>query len=73
MTKQKAIKMIDEYLSEPNSIDKEWIECMEFCKKAIIDNDCYKMVNEALISGQKTLQEHIAKQNMEIEKMNNIN
>lgn len=71
MTKEIAIKMIDEYLVEPNNIAKEWVECLEFCRTSIIDNDYYKMINEALIEGQKTLQQHIIKQNAEIERINN--
>ena len=35
MTTEKAIKMIDEYLLEPNSIAKEWVEVLLLCKKAL--------------------------------------
>ena len=35
MDKNKVLKMIDEYLTEPNSIDPEWIECLLFCRKCI--------------------------------------
>lgn len=34
MTTEKAIKMIDEYLAEPNSIHKDWVECLRLCRKA---------------------------------------
>ena len=36
MTTEKAIKMIDEYLVEPNNINKEWVEVLEMCKEALI-------------------------------------
>ena len=35
MTKERAIAMIDEYLLEPNNIDKAWVEVLELCKKAL--------------------------------------
>lgn len=35
MTKNKAIAMIDEYLLEPNSIHKEWVEILLMCRKAL--------------------------------------
>lgn len=35
MNKNKAIKMIDEYLIEPNSIPREWVECLRFCQECI--------------------------------------
>jgi hypothetical protein len=42
MTTEKAIEMIDEYLLEPNNIDKAWVEVLEMCKKALLDSDNYK-------------------------------
>lgn len=36
MTTEKAIKMIDEYLTEPHSINKEWVECLTMCKEILI-------------------------------------
>ena len=35
MDKEKAIEMIDEYLLEPNNINKEWVECLQLCKQAL--------------------------------------
>ena len=35
MTTEKAIKMIDEYLLEPNSIHKDWVECLRLCRQAL--------------------------------------
>ena len=45
---EKAIEMIDEYLLEPNSISKEWIECMRLCKQAILDSESQKAEIERL-------------------------
>ena len=39
MTTNKAIEMIDEYLLEPNSIAKEWIECLRLCKQALLESE----------------------------------
>ena len=35
MNTNKAIKMIDEYLLEPNSIHPEWVKCLQLCKQAL--------------------------------------
>lgn len=40
MDKHKALKMIDEYLQEPNSISREWIDCLLYCR------ECIKKVDE---------------------------
>lgn len=40
MNKAKALKMIDEYLTEPNSISREWIDCLLYCR------ECIKKVEE---------------------------
>lgn len=40
MNKNKAIKMIDEYLTEPNSISREWVDCLLYCR------ECIKKVEE---------------------------
>ena len=37
MTLEKAIEMIDEYLLEPHSIDKDWVEVLTLCKKLLIE------------------------------------
>lgn len=36
MTIEKAIEMIEEYLLEPNNIDKSWVEVLEMCKQALL-------------------------------------
>lgn len=36
---EKAIQMIDEYLLEPNNIDKAWVEVLELCKKTLLERD----------------------------------
>lgn len=42
MTTKKAIRMIDEYLAEPNSIHKDWIEVLILCRQALVENDRQK-------------------------------
>lgn len=37
MTAKKVIEMIDEYLLEPNNISKEWVECLQVCRQAVIE------------------------------------
>ena len=39
MTYNRIIEMINEYLEEPHSIDKEWVEALQICRQAIIDNE----------------------------------
>ena len=43
MTVEKAIRMIDEYLTEPHSINKEWVECLLLCREALekLKNDAH--------------------------------
>ena len=62
MDRTKATEMIDEYLLEPNSIAKDWIECLRLCKQALLDK-------EALIKEQETLQKHLAEKQAEIERL----
>ena len=35
MDAEKAIRMIDEYLAEPNSIHRVWLECLTLCRDAL--------------------------------------
>ena len=35
MTIEKAIKMITEYIAEPNYVNKEWVECLLLCKNIL--------------------------------------
>ena len=39
MTIEKAIDMIDEYLLEPNNIDKDWVEALTLCREALISKN----------------------------------
>jgi hypothetical protein len=55
MTTEKAIEMIDEYLLEPNDIDKAWVEVLEMCKKALLDSDHLKEEIERLNIRNKAL------------------
>ena len=48
MTTEKAIKMIDEYLLEPNSIHRDWVECLQLCREALVKNDRQKAEIEKL-------------------------
>lgn len=48
MTIEKAIEMIEEYLLEPNNINKEWVECLQMCKQALVENDQQKAEIERL-------------------------
>ena len=35
MTNNRIIEMINEYLEEPHSIDKEWVESLLICKELL--------------------------------------
>ena len=58
MTKEKAIRMIDEYLTEPHSVNKEWVECLTLCKQAVIDSDRQKAEIERLKKHSKEVAEN---------------
>lgn len=60
MTTEKAIKMIDEYLEEPNSIDKEWVVCLRLCERALIDCQNQKSDIERYKGVIKLLEKDIA-------------
>lgn len=38
MNTEKALDMIDEYLLEPNNINKEWVEVLTMFKKVFVEN-----------------------------------
>lgn len=40
MDKDKALNLIDEFLTEPNSISRDWIDCLLYCR------ECIKKVDE---------------------------
>jgi hypothetical protein len=48
MEKNKALKMIDEYLQEPNSIHPDWIDALLYCRECIKKLDELKEENELL-------------------------
>ena len=45
MRKDEVLRLIDEYLLDRNNISKEWIECLEICKRTILENDRLKRKN----------------------------
>lgn len=46
MTDEKVIQMIDEYLQEPHSINKEWVEALQICKQALLKGNEIKTEEE---------------------------
>ena len=42
MTNEKIIQMIDEHLEEPHSISQEWVDALETCRQALIENENLK-------------------------------
>jgi hypothetical protein len=48
MDKNTALKMIDDYLTEPNGISREWVECLIYCRECIKREALLKEENEAL-------------------------
>lgn len=47
--KAKAVEMINGYLAEGN-IHKDWVECLQICKKALIQQIPKKMLDKFPIS-----------------------
>ena len=39
VTSEKAIEMINEYIAEPNSINKDWVEALSLCKTALSERE----------------------------------
>lgn len=69
MTTEKAIEMIDEYLLEPNNIDKMWVEVLELCKEALMKVNSQQTEIDILIRKKETLRDEIAEQQAEIERL----
>ena len=42
MNKDKIIEMIDTHLEEPHSISQEWVDALETCRQALIENENLK-------------------------------
>lgn len=59
MTTEKIIQMIDEYLEEPHSIHKDWVEALQTCRQALLDNAEQKAEINILIRKKETLQDEI--------------
>ena len=57
MTNEKVIEMIDEYLSEPNSIHRDWIQALIICKQALVENERQKAEIERLNKEVERLKE----------------
>lgn len=39
MTDKKIIELIDDYLTEPHNISKEWVEALVVCRQALINQE----------------------------------
>ena len=48
MTDNKIIELIDDYLTEPHNISKEWVEALVVCRQALIDREKQKAEIERL-------------------------
>lgn len=68
MTTEKAIEMIDEYLLEPNNIDKMWVEALGLCRDALVENIFQKTEIDILIRKKESLRDEIEEQQEEIER-----
>ena len=68
MDNNKIISMIDEYLTEPHSISREWVEALTICRQALIDNKKKDTEIDILIRKKEALRDEIAEQKAEIER-----
>lgn len=66
MTTEKAIKMIDEYLLEPNSIHKDWVECLRLCRQALVEKGHQKAEIERLTNKLEEREEMMANLGVEL-------
>lgn len=55
MTVNKAIEMIDEYLTEPHSVNREWVECLTLCKDAVEKQMSKKIIKKNPIVVRKDI------------------
>lgn len=62
MTTNRIIEMINEYLTEPHSISKEWVEALLVCKDALIQNKKKDIEIDILIRKKEALRDEIAEQ-----------
>lgn len=60
MTIEKALEMIDEYLLEPNSIHRDWIDILNMCKEALVKNEELKAEIERYKGVIKLLEKDVA-------------
>ena len=69
MDNNKIISMIDEYLTEPHSISREWVEALTICKQALKDNEKKDTEIDILIRKKEALRDEIAEQKAEVERL----
>ena len=73
MNNNRIIEMIDEYLTEPHSISKEWVEALTICKQALKDNEKKDTEIDILIRKNETLKDEVSEQKAEIERLKEEN
>lgn len=69
MTTEKVIQMIDEYLLEPNSIHKDWVEALQMCKKALVECEGLRAEIERYLHSIKLLERDVQTAKTENERL----
>ena len=69
MDNNKIISMIDEYLTEPHSISREWVQALLVCKDALIQNKKKDTEIDILIRKKEALRDEISEKKAEIERL----
>lgn len=60
MTNEKIIEMIDESLEEPHSLSERWVQALQGCRKALVDNERLKAEIDILIRKNETLKDEVS-------------
>ena len=69
MNNNKIISMIDEYLTEPHSISREWVQALLVCKDALVQNKKKDTEIDILIRKKEALRDEISEKKAEIERL----
>lgn len=73
MNNEKIIQTIDEYLEEPHSIHPDWVEALQICRQALIDNETLKAEIKIMLRKKETLRDEISELQADNEKLREEN
>ena len=72
MKNERIIEMIDEYLTEPHSINREWVEALTICRQALKDAEKQNTEIDILIRKNETLKDEVERLRKECGKQSEL-